>query len=136
MPRTPEATTAPARTRLDKWLWVARMYKTRSLAAQAVEAGQVRVGDERVKPSHAVRVGEGVTVRKGGLVWALVVGAVSDRRGGAAEAAKLYNEGAESIAAREEEIGRRKAAAASAPLSSGRPTKRERRKLREFLEEG
>ena len=55
--------------RIDKWLWAARFYKTRTLAAQAVDAGQVRVDGERVKPAHAVRVGERVEVRKSGLAW-------------------------------------------------------------------
>lgn len=135
MPKNPEPSPSGARTRLDKWLWAARFYKTRSLAAQAIDAGQARVGDERVKPAHAVRVGDRVVVRKGGLAWEINVVALSDRRGGAAEASLLYAELETSIAARNEEIARRKAAAATAPIWPGRPTKRDRRKLREFLDE-
>lgn len=127
--------TATTRVRFDKWLWAARFYKTRSLATQAIEAGQVRIDGERVKPAHAVRPGERMVMRRGGLVWDVVVIALSDRRGGAADAAKLYAEAAASIAAREQEIARRKAAVASAPAWPGRPTKRERRKLQEFLDE-
>jgi ribosome-associated heat shock protein Hsp15 len=123
------------RVRLDKWLWAARFYKTRSLASDAVDAGQVRVDGERVKPAHAVRVGERIAVRKAGLAFEVDVVALSDRRGGAQDAAKLYRETAESVAAREEEIARRRAAAASDPRFAGRPTKRDRRRLEDFLNE-
>jgi ribosome-associated heat shock protein Hsp15 len=116
-------------------LWAARFYKTRSLAAQAIEAGQARVDGERVKPAHAVRIGDRVVVRKDGLSWDVSVASLSDRRGGAPEAARLYAELQASVAARAEEIARRKAAAATAPVWPGRPTKRDRRKLREFLDE-
>jgi len=128
-------TDPPGRVRLDKWLWAARFYKTRSLAAQAIEAGQARAGGERVKPAHAVRVGEQVTVRKHGLVWAVDVLAVSDRRGSGADAALLYREGEESAALRLKAIAERKAALAAAPRFPGRPTKRDRRKLEDFLDE-
>ena len=126
---------ADARLRLDKWLWAARFYKTRTLAAQAVDSGQVRVGGERVKTAHAVRAGERVSIRKAGYVWEVRVTALSDRRGGAAEAALLYEEGAASIAAREELARQRKAAAEASPRHPGRPTKRQRRKLEDFLNE-
>lgn len=136
MPRNPEATPTQERVRLDKWLWAARVYKTRTLAAQAVDAGQARIDEDRVKPAHAVKIGDQVVVRKGGIVWRLVVTGLSDRRGGAADAAKLYTETPESLSARVEELARRKVAAATAPVWPGRPTKRERRKLQEFLDEG
>ena len=126
---------AAGRIRLDKWLWAARFYKTRSLAAQAIEAGQVKVDDERVKPAHAVKVGAIVVMRKQSLSWIVEVVALSDRRGGAPDAAKLYKETEESIRVREEAIAARKAALANAPVISGRPTKRQRRKLQEFLDE-
>ena len=95
--------------RLDKWLWAARFYKTRSLAAQAIEAGQARVNDARVKPAHIVKHGEHISLRKLGLEWNVEVMGLSEKRGGAAEAAKLYRESPASIAAREEELARRKA---------------------------
>ena len=126
---------APARVRLDKWLWVARFYRTRSVAALAITAGHVRVDDQRIKPSRLAAAGERVVLRRDGLVWDIVVLALSDRRGDAAAAAQLYRESPQSIATRTEEIARRKAAAATAPTSPGRPTKRERRKLRAFFEE-
>jgi ribosome-associated heat shock protein Hsp15 len=126
----------PARTRFDKWLCAARFYRTRSLAALAITAGHVRVDDQRVKPSHGTAIGERVVLRKGGLVWDIVVMALSDRRGNTCAAAALYRESPESIAARGEEIVRRKAAMAATPTRLGRPTKRERRKLKVFFEEG
>jgi len=125
----------PARVRLDKWLWAARFYRTRSLAALAITAGHVRVDDQRIKPSRLAAAGERIVLRRDGLVWDIVVLALSDRRGDAAAAAQLYHESPQSIATRTEEIARRKAAAATAPTSPGRPTKRERRKLRAFFEE-
>ena len=128
-------TDPPDRVRLDKWLWAARFYKTRSLAAQAIEAGQARAGGERVKPAHPVRVGEQLTVRKHGLVWTVAVLAVSDRRGAGADAALLYREFDESAALRLQAIAERKAAMAAAPRFPGRPTKRDRRKLEDFLDE-
>ena len=126
---------APARVRFDKWLWAARFYRTRSLAALAIEAGHVRVDDQRIKPSRVAATGERVVLRKDGLLWTVVVMALSDRRGNAAEAAGLYRETTESVATRNEEIARRKAAAAVTPTRLGRPTKRERRKLKAFFEE-
>ena len=126
---------APARVRLDKWLWAARFYRTRSLAALAITAGHVRVDDQRIKPSRLAAAGERIVLRRDGLVWDVVVLALSDRRGDAAAAGELYRESPQSIATRTEEIARRKAAAATAPTSPGRPTKRERRKLRAFFEE-
>jgi ribosome-associated heat shock protein Hsp15 len=133
--RTDDPRDADARVRLDKWLWAARFYKTRSLAAQAVDAGQVRVGEERVKPARALRGGESVSIRKAGFVWIVDVLAVSDRRGGAADAALLYRETEASIAAREALHLQRRAAHAAAPDAAGRPTKRQRRKLEDFLNE-
>jgi ribosome-associated heat shock protein Hsp15 len=126
---------APARVRFDKWLWAARFYRTRSLAALAIEAGHVRVDDQRIKPSRVAATGERVVLRKDGLLWTVIVTALSDRRGNAAEAAGLYREAPESVAARSEEVARRKAAAAVTPTRLGRPTKRERRKLKAFFEE-
>ena len=127
-------TAAAARVRFDKWLWAARFYRTRSLAALAIAAGHVRVEDQRIKPSRAAATGERVVLRKDGLVWNIVVTALSDRRGNAGDAAELYREAPASITARLEEIARRKAASTASPMRPGRPTKRERRKLKEFFE--
>jgi ribosome-associated heat shock protein Hsp15 len=131
-----DAPAPPAgRVRLDKWLWAARFYKTRTLAAEAIDAGQARVDEARVKPAHPVRTSDRVSVRKGGLVWDVVVRALSERRGSAADAAKLYDETPESRAARDQVLLQRKAANASEPRFTGRPTKRDRRKLEDFLNE-
>ena len=123
------------RTRFDKWLWAARFYKTRTLAAQAIEAGQARLAGERVKAAHPVRIGDAVTVRRQGLAWDVVVTGIADRRGSATIAASLYRESAESAAAREAEEATRRAAFQSRPTFPGRPTKRQRRKLADFLDE-
>jgi len=130
-----ESASGVERLRIDKWLWAARLYRTRSLAAAAVEAGQVRVGGERVKPSRAVHAGETIEVHKAGLAWTVEVTGIADRRGTATDAAQLYREREDSRAARDEEVARRRAAATSAPQWPGRPTKRDRRKLEDFLDE-
>lgn len=136
-PRQKSSVDGDTRVRFDKWLWTARFYKTRSLAAQAIEAGQARLNQERVKPAHAVRPGNAVTVRKQGTVWDVRVRSLADRRGSATDAALLYAETPESAAIRAEEAARQKAAAASGtqPRYTGRPTKRQRRKLEDFLNE-
>ena len=140
MARRPEtqSNAAPAAAeceRVDKWLWAARFYRTRSLAGTAVEAGQVRVNGERVKPARLLRPSERVTVRKAGFQWDVEVTGVGVRRGPASEASQLYRESEASRAARETEAARRRAAAASHPVLDGRPTKRDRRKLEDFLNE-
>ncbi len=123
------------RIRFDKWLWAARFYKTRSLCAQAIDAGQVRVNGERAKPSRNMRVGEVVSIRKSGIVCEVTVTALADRRGSATDAARLYCETEASAAAREEAWLARRAAESAQPRFPGRPTKRERRKLEDFLNE-
>lgn len=133
--KIPDPPVETERVRFDKWLWAARFYKTRSLAAQAIDAGQARVNDERVKPAHLPRVGNLIAVRKGAMVWTVEVLALSDRRGGAAQAALLYRETEASVAAREEALLQSRAANSTTPQASGRPTKRQRRKLEDFLNE-
>lgn len=127
---------ASARVRFDKWLWAARFYRTRSLAALAIAAGHVRVEDQRIKPSRLAVIGERVMLRKEGLTWNIVVDALAERRGDARAAAELYREEEWSVAARGEELARRKAAAATMPTLPRRPTKRDRRKLKAFFERG
>jgi len=119
--------------RLDKWLWAARFYKTRTLATTAIAAGHVRVGGERAKPAHALKLGERVAVRKGAHAWEVEVTALDDRRGSATDAAKLYVEDPASRKAREDAIALRRAAVP--PRFPGRPTKRDRRALDDFLDE-
>jgi ribosome-associated heat shock protein Hsp15 len=131
MPEKPDP-----RVRFDKWLFAARFYKSRSIAAQAIEAGRARVDDQRVKPSHLVKAGARVSLRKDTLVWKVEIALVSDKRGPSSEAVTLYRESPQDALSREEEIAKRKAAAASAPRATGRPTKRDRRKIHSFLEQG
>lgn len=113
--------------RLDKWLWCARFFKTRSLAAAAVSGGKVQVDGERVKPARHVGAGTRLAVRRGPVEWQVVIRAVARQRRPASEAALLYEETAESIARREREAERRKLEAGARRARLGRPTKRERR---------
>ncbi len=117
------------RVRIDKWLWAARFFKTRSVAAAAVVGGRVHVNGLRAKPSKDVRVGDTVEVTIGAVRRTVQVTGVSDRRGPASVAATLYGETAESVAARERHaLERRLARPLGADLGS-RPTKLDRRRL-------
>ena len=116
--------------RLDKWLWAARFFKTRSLATAAVTAGEVRVARERVKPARMVREGDEVQVRRGDDVMDIVVRAVSEVRGPAPVAQRLYDETDASRRRRAEAAERRRLAREPALDIKGRPTKRDARVLR------
>jgi ribosome-associated heat shock protein Hsp15 len=120
------------RLRLDKWLCAARFYKTRSLAAQAIEGGKVKLNGGRAKPSKDVKPGDVVELRSGELQWQVEVRAVSARRGPAAEAGKLYAESDASRAKREQMLAMRRAGPHPAHGARGRPTKRDRRMIRRF----
>ena len=111
--------------RLDKWLWAARFFKTRSLAQQAIAAGKVKLNDARVKPAHDVKLGDAIVAGE----WQVSVRALSDRRGPAEEARKLYEETAEGRAERERRADLRRWGAEPARGLKGRPTKRNRRLL-------
>jgi ribosome-associated heat shock protein Hsp15 len=115
--------------RIDKWLWAARFFKTRSAATEAVLGGHVHVGGERVKPSRAVRAGETIEVRSGRLEWTVVVRGVADRRGPAKVAVTLYEETPASAAAREQHALEWKLARPPGADLGGRPTKQARRRL-------
>lgn len=118
--------------RVDRWLWAARIVKTRPLAADAVKGGRVAVNGKRVKPSRDVRPGDGLEITLGEVRLAVVVRATSTRRGPASEAALLYDETAESSEAREAHIAQRRlarAAGAAAQRGGPRPTKRDRRRM-------
>lgn len=115
--------------RIDKWLWAARFYKTRSLAQAAVAGGKVKVDGERVKPAKELTVDDGLTIRIGELEWAVTVKALSDKRGPAEVARKLYEEDEASRAKRVAQVAERRAHAAVWGERKGRPTKRERRDL-------
>ena len=115
--------------RIDKWLWAARFFKTRSLAAQAVSGGLVQVADRRVKASRRLRRGERVHVRRGPQAWDVIVRGLCDERRPAPEAQTLYEETPESAERRTGERARREQAAMRRARAQGRPTKRERRAL-------
>jgi ribosome-associated heat shock protein Hsp15 len=118
--------------RLDKWLWAARFFKTRSLAQQAIEAGRVTLNDQRIKPAHVLRISDFVAVRVGELTWRIRVKELSERRGPAEQARKLYEETPESRAERERRLDLRRLSPEPAAGIKGRPTKRDRRLMDEL----
>jgi len=116
------------RLRIDKWLWAARFYKTRSLACDEIDKGRVHVNGVAVKPARELKAGDTVQLRSGATLRTVLVRAISDRRGGAPEAALLYTETAESVQARQAAAEQRRLAPEPAlSLVHGRPTKRDRR---------
>jgi ribosome-associated heat shock protein Hsp15 len=116
--------------RVDKWLWAARLVKTRALAAEAVKGGRVEVNGQRIKPSKDVRPGDtlDITLNQGFRMTVLVRG-TAERRGPASVAARLYDETPESAEARERHAAERRLAAPPVFRDGGRPTKRDRRRL-------
>jgi ribosome-associated heat shock protein Hsp15 len=118
--------------RIDKWLWAARFFKTRSLAQQAIAAGRVKLGDARVKASHLVKPSDSIAVRVGDFEWQIVVAALSDKRGPAEQARKLYQETQASRAERARRMDLRRWGAEPAAGLKGRPTKRDRRRILDF----
>ncbi|HET9700875.1 MAG TPA: RNA-binding S4 domain-containing protein [Burkholderiales bacterium] len=115
--------------RIDKWLWAARFYKTRSLAQQAVEGGRVKLNGERVKPAREVKPGDLLAVSIGELEWQLTVTGLAERRGSADLARRLYRESDESCARRQAMAEMRRFTPEPSQAIKGRPTKRERRAL-------
>ena len=127
---------AEDKVRIDKWLWAARFFKTRSLAAEAVEGGKVELNGERVKRAKNVQQGDEVSVRLGPYEHVVVVRALSERRGPASVAQTLYEETAESVAARERLAEQLKMAPAAFVYEDrGRPTKKDRRELTRFIDD-
>lgn len=120
------------KVRIDKWLWAARFFKTRSLASQAVDGGKVQCNGDRVKPARAVHPGDELRIRQGPYELIVLVRALSERRGPASEAVLLYEETAASVAARETLKEQLKIE----PVyeNKGRPTKRDRRHITRFNE--
>jgi ribosome-associated heat shock protein Hsp15 len=115
--------------RLDKWLWAARFFKSRGLATDAVAGGRVHLNDARAKPAKEVRVGDTVEITIGEVHRTVLVTALSDKRGPASVAATLYEETAESVAAREQQALERRVARAPGADAGARPTKQARRRL-------
>jgi ribosome-associated heat shock protein Hsp15 len=116
-------------TRIDKWLWAARFFKTRGAATEAVLGGRVHVNGERVKPAKEVRPGDVVEISIRDLRWTITVKDLAERRGPAAVAAKLYEESPESRAAREQHLVQRRLTRAPGADLGARPTKQARRRI-------
>ncbi|MFM0596326.1 MULTISPECIES: RNA-binding S4 domain-containing protein [Paraburkholderia] len=123
------STDTGAKLRIDKWLWAARFFKTRSLAADAVEKGHVRIGGANVKPAKDVRIGDLVEIEIERIVWQVEVLGLCDVRGPASVAQTLYAETEESRVKRQVEQERRKTYREPAAALHGRPTKRDRRTI-------
>lgn len=116
--------------RIDQWLWAARLFRTRPLARQAIERGQVRVAGQACKPSRAVRVGDAIELERAGDRYEVTVLALSLRRGPAGVARALYDESEASVRAREQARAQRQAVAAGYRAPAGRPDKRARRLIK------
>ena len=117
------------RSRIDKWLWVARFYKTRGLSAAAIDAGKIEVNGERAKRSRIVQSGDRVRIRMGPYEHVVTIRGVSEQRGSAPIAQALYEEDPESKKAREAMAAHVRAMNASTGYESGRPTKKDRRDI-------
>ncbi len=115
--------------RIDKWLWAARFFKTRSLATDAVDTGKVKLDGERIKPARALKVDDKLSIDNGADTWEVLVMAISDVRGPAPVARTLYQETADSLARREHDQEARKLYREPGTTIKGRPTKRDRRAL-------
>ena len=121
-----------AKLRLDKWLWAARFFKTRSLAKAAIEGGKVHLGGQRVKVSKEISVGDTLQIRQGWDERIVVVQGLSDQRRGAPEAQQLYRETEESLSRRAAEAEARKAAGGMIERPARRPSKKQRRQIHRF----
>jgi ribosome-associated heat shock protein Hsp15 len=118
------------RLRIDRWLWCARFFKSRSAAANAVRGGHLRLNGQRVKPSHAVKIGDVLhVVSRHGAEREITIAAIPARRGPASEAAATYVESAESVERRRKAAEERSARASYVPPTAGKPDKRTRRLL-------
>lgn len=115
--------------RIDKWLWAARFFKTRTLACEAIEKGHICVNQARSKPAKEIRVGDMLQIQIGALRWEIQILALSDKRGSASVARLLYQEALDSMTQRSTHIEQQKLLKEPALERKGRPTKRERRDL-------
>ena len=123
-------------SRIDRWLWAARFFRTRSQAKAAVEGGHIRLNGARTKPAKEVKPGDTLTIRRGFAEYTVGVTGVSERRGNAQAAALLYEETADSEQRRQAEAARRKLERAGLAASGARPTKRDRRQLADLKSGG
>ena len=120
------------KVRIDKWLWAARFFKTRSLAKQAIEGGKIQVDGQRVKPSRDITIDQLVSIRQGWDEKTVTITALTDQRRGASEASLLYQETADSLAEREKRALERSALHGSVNYNDQRPTKKQRRQIHRF----
>ncbi len=120
--------------RIDKWLWAARFFKTRSLATEAVDTGRVRLDGERIKPARAVKIGEKLLIDNGAELWEVRVLGISEVRGAAPIARLLYEETTESVVKRAQDQEARKLYREPGTTIKGRPTKHDRRALSKVRE--
>jgi ribosome-associated heat shock protein Hsp15 len=118
--------------RIDKWLWAARFFKTRQLAAESVSGGKVEINGDRPKPSRVVRVGDQLTIRRGPYEWTIIVKDLSRIRGPAPQAQQLYDETPESVGKRSAIAAQLKFERAPEWCSPGRPSKKDRRAISRF----
>ncbi len=123
------------KVRIDKWLWAARFFKTRSLAKQAIDGGKVHWQGQRIKPSKDIELDAELTIRQGYDEKTVRVTGLSDKRRGAPEAAKLYQETEASLAKRETQAAQRKALRGLDMAPDHRPTKKQRRQIHRFREQ-
>lgn len=126
-----QGTPNPGAMRIDKWLWAARLFKTRHLAVEAINAGRVELDGQRAKPAKMVRPGNRLTVRKESLTWELTVLGIAQQRRPAAEAALLYAEDEASLLRRQEQVRERRETGIY-PDGAVKPTKRDRRLIHRF----
>ena len=122
------------KTRLDKWLWAARFFKTRALASQAVSGGKVHLNGQRIKASRPVKIDDCYQILRSQERFEIIVTGLSGKRGSATVAHSLYRETPESLSQRQSEAEKRKLAAMQRPSSDHKPNKQERRKIRQFIE--
>jgi ribosome-associated heat shock protein Hsp15 len=122
--------------RIDKWLWAARFFKTRALAAEAIAGGKVEVNGDRPKPSRLVRLGDKLSIRRGPYEWTIMVKEVARIRGPASQAQQLYAETEESVRKREAAVAQRKLERPPEFDSGGRPSKKDRRAISRFTKRG
>lgn len=127
-----EAIKVKVKVRLDKWLWSARFYKTRQIAAEAINAGHVHLNGHRVKPSRVIQIGDKLKIHKIPFIYEIIVMGLNLRRGPAKQAQLLYKENAASIQTREALAAQRKLNAAQFPQTDRRPDKRDRRRIIRF----
>ncbi|VAW42183.1 Ribosome-associated heat shock protein implicated in the recycling of the 50S subunit (S4 paralog) [hydrothermal vent metagenome] len=118
--------------RIDKWLWAARFFKTRSLAKKNVEQGKIKVAGQKCKPSRNVQLGDAVIIKKSDVIWEVHITGLAEKRGSATIAQTLYQETEESIKSRESQTLLKKAEYHSTPKPDKRPTKKQRRDIKSF----